>query len=540
MPSAKKLTWSNEEDVVLKRVLAQAGVQRLSNGAIVLNGSWGDVATHLPGRSAKQCRERWRFNLCPDINKSEWSCEEDATLIENQLKVGNQWALIARQLDGRTENSVKIRFKSILRASRRVWTAKDDADLMALHKLMGSKWSIIAERMPNRTRNGVKTRFLVLRNGVSERPLLPGAAEQLFRTARYADLVERFIESAGVRKLVPSSAAQSQPQANTSTSVAATTPLSPQTHALQQQHHNQIHHQHAGQMRTLRPSHSDMASPQTVPLPDMLAPETRHPSFASEEFAEDERQTHGAMGKLSRSSSKRSAPWMDAEALAASSRNIPGSTLSSPDLGPLNIGALHPTKRSRSAYPEGADESLLDILAPHANREWRLQRQAQQQQQQQQYHHYAPQQQQQPHAYRQTFHNFKSHSAAAEPLDAADSIENRAPPPPASSSLASSATQFNNPHNRHQDFERHTSLASSSSSMSRDDFLQSQPVQNGAATSASNPGGLSSSTLQLALALANSDALLPLSAAALFVQEQRNQHHRHGDDQRVRSLLKLY
>ena len=44
--------------------------------------SWSFIARQLKGRLGKQCRERWYNHLQPDINKSPWTAEEDALIIE--------------------------------------------------------------------------------------------------------------------------------------------------------------------------------------------------------------------------------------------------------------------------------------------------------------------------------------------------------------------------------------------------------------------------------------------------------------------------
>ena len=43
-------------------------------------------------------------------------------MLDNQRRLGNRWAFIASMLPGRTENAVKTRFKSIMRAKRREWS----------------------------------------------------------------------------------------------------------------------------------------------------------------------------------------------------------------------------------------------------------------------------------------------------------------------------------------------------------------------------------------------------------------------------------
>lgn len=67
----------------------------------------------MEGRTSKQCRERWCHHLDPRVKKVEFSPEEDAQLISMQAALGNQWAIIAKQMEGRTENSIRARFKAL-------------------------------------------------------------------------------------------------------------------------------------------------------------------------------------------------------------------------------------------------------------------------------------------------------------------------------------------------------------------------------------------------------------------------------------------
>ena len=76
---------------------------------------WTVLAKSVRGRTPKQCRERWFNHLDPNVNKGPWTPEEDQIIWEAQLKMGNRWSSIARMLKGRTENAVKIRWKSLKR-----------------------------------------------------------------------------------------------------------------------------------------------------------------------------------------------------------------------------------------------------------------------------------------------------------------------------------------------------------------------------------------------------------------------------------------
>jgi Myb-like DNA-binding domain len=51
------------------------------------------------------------------VDKSAWSQAEDTLIVTTQHELGNRWSHIAAMLPGRTENAVKVRFKSLARLS---------------------------------------------------------------------------------------------------------------------------------------------------------------------------------------------------------------------------------------------------------------------------------------------------------------------------------------------------------------------------------------------------------------------------------------
>ncbi|KAI3670077.1 hypothetical protein L6452_41687 [Arctium lappa] len=88
--------WNSEEDRLLVQLVKQHG-----------DSKWSRIAEKLPGRIAKQCRDRWQNHLRPDITKDAWSEEEDRVLIAIHKEVGNKWSEIARRMPGRSENTIK-------------------------------------------------------------------------------------------------------------------------------------------------------------------------------------------------------------------------------------------------------------------------------------------------------------------------------------------------------------------------------------------------------------------------------------------------
>lgn len=103
-PSLIKGSWTREEDEAIINFVRENGTK-----------NWAKLADILPGRLGKQCRERWRNHLDPNVNRSPWTPEEDKILIEMHEKMGNQWVKIAEKLNGRSDNCVKNRWNSTLK-----------------------------------------------------------------------------------------------------------------------------------------------------------------------------------------------------------------------------------------------------------------------------------------------------------------------------------------------------------------------------------------------------------------------------------------
>ena len=111
---SKRKQWTKKEDKKLKNLIIS------ENRKII----WEVISHKLKKegieKSSKQCRERWINNLSPSVKKKKWSKFENQKLFYLFKKKGNKWKSIANEFKGRTDNSVKNNFFSLIRKNLRL------------------------------------------------------------------------------------------------------------------------------------------------------------------------------------------------------------------------------------------------------------------------------------------------------------------------------------------------------------------------------------------------------------------------------------
>lgn len=96
----KRVKFAPEEDERLKQLVNRFGACK-----------WNKIAMHIPGRSGRQCRDRYYNYLKPGYINGEWTPQEDEIIKEQFELYGSQWSLIEKMLPKRSANSIKNRWK---------------------------------------------------------------------------------------------------------------------------------------------------------------------------------------------------------------------------------------------------------------------------------------------------------------------------------------------------------------------------------------------------------------------------------------------
>lgn len=112
---AKSRSWTDVEDRLVKSLVEKHGAKQ-----------WALIANQLTGKTQKQVYARWRDYLQPGLTTRPWAEFEENHLVQIQEVIGNQWAVLARLMPGRSPNAIKNKFHAQRRRYERKGGGGDD------------------------------------------------------------------------------------------------------------------------------------------------------------------------------------------------------------------------------------------------------------------------------------------------------------------------------------------------------------------------------------------------------------------------------
>lgn len=102
-----KRKFTPEEDRKLINLIARQGAKK-----------WDRIALSMPGRTGRQCRDRFHNYLDPSLSNGPWTKEEDNLLEEKVNELGQHWNKIVNFFHGRSENNIKNRWYTYVSKQR--------------------------------------------------------------------------------------------------------------------------------------------------------------------------------------------------------------------------------------------------------------------------------------------------------------------------------------------------------------------------------------------------------------------------------------
>ena len=107
IPKADRHKFSPEEDIIIRTLVEKHGKKR-----------WKKIAAFIPGRTARQCRERYIYYLQPHLINGPWTVEEDNMLIEKYGEMGPKWAKMTEFFYSRSDVNLKNHWAALIRRKK--------------------------------------------------------------------------------------------------------------------------------------------------------------------------------------------------------------------------------------------------------------------------------------------------------------------------------------------------------------------------------------------------------------------------------------
>jgi len=90
--------FSSSEDIKLLKLVEKFGED------------WIQVSKEMPKRNERQCRERYKTYLSPNVIIGNWTDEEDALILKLVGDFGRKWVQISKRLPNRSDTAIKNRY----------------------------------------------------------------------------------------------------------------------------------------------------------------------------------------------------------------------------------------------------------------------------------------------------------------------------------------------------------------------------------------------------------------------------------------------
>lgn len=126
--SRKEEHKTDENKRIIRNYFTKKDDELLTAAALAYDQkSWNSIACCVPGKTPKQCRDRWVNYLQPSIQNAPWTNQEDQLLKSLVDMHGTHWSKMKSSFPNRSTNSIKNRW---------YWLIKNQAKSIQINRLM--------------------------------------------------------------------------------------------------------------------------------------------------------------------------------------------------------------------------------------------------------------------------------------------------------------------------------------------------------------------------------------------------------------------
>lgn len=100
-------------------------------------GSWNDIARYVPGRTPKQCRDRWVNYLQPSLKFEPWTNADDKLLVLLVNQYGTHWTKMKNHFPNRSTNALKNRWYWMIKNHVTITPLKRKKNLSEMYQKQG-------------------------------------------------------------------------------------------------------------------------------------------------------------------------------------------------------------------------------------------------------------------------------------------------------------------------------------------------------------------------------------------------------------------
>ena len=108
----KRLPFTEEEDQKLLKIISNTMNKGYDSNEQIREDliDWKIISKEMGNRSVRQCKERYFHYLSPQINKKDWTPEEDSLLFSTVGNIGKKWKIMEDLFENRTEIDIRNRY----------------------------------------------------------------------------------------------------------------------------------------------------------------------------------------------------------------------------------------------------------------------------------------------------------------------------------------------------------------------------------------------------------------------------------------------